>query len=371
MQTRAPRPSPAPPSPSRKAPLYWLSGGALALVLAAGAAMTLANPALRSGRGRIPGPAAAKLLDGGWTRAYERRFEEGLAVRGPAVSFWTLLRYVLFAEGNRGVLIGREGWLFSAEEFQQARDLEASLRVDEAAVREIRRELAGRGVSLVVALVPAKARVYPEKLGRYALPAGVADRYRKLQALLAGLGVPAPDLLAALQAARRRGEVFLRSDTHWTPLGAGAAADALAGAVNGLLSKAGSPRTRFASSEGPPQEHRGDLLNFLPLGPFLQRLGPRPDVVRPRLTAPLQAPTGLFDQPAVPVVLVGTSYSAGELWNLEGALKTALEADVLNVAKEGQGPLAPMRALLAGPVLEEIGAKVVIWEIPERYFVLP
>jgi alginate O-acetyltransferase complex protein AlgJ len=371
MQPRVPRPSPSPPTPPRKAPLYWLSGGALALVLAAGAAMTLADPALRAGQGLAPGPAAGKLLDGGWTRAYERRFEEGLTVRGPAVSFWALLRYGLFAEGDRGVLIGRDGWLFSAEEFQEARELEASLRVDGAEVREVRRELAGRGVRLVVALVPAKARVYPDKLGRYALPAGVADRYRKLQALLAGLGVPAPDLLAPLRKARQRGEVFLRSDTHWTPLGAGAAADALAGAVSGLLSEAGSPRTRFASSQGPPQEYRGDLLNFLPLGPFLERLGPRPDIVRPRLTASVEAPAGLFDQPAIPVVLVGTSYSAGELWNLEGALKTALDADVLNVAKEGQGPLAPMRALLAGSVLEEVRADVVVWEIPERYFVLP
>jgi alginate O-acetyltransferase complex protein AlgJ len=226
-------------------------------------------------------------------------------------------------------------------------------------------------VRLVVALVPAKARVYPEKLGRYALPARAADRYRKLRTLLASLGVPAPDLLAPLRQARQTGEVFLRIDTHWTPLGAGAAAEALAGTVEGFLSEAGSPRARFASSEGPPQEYGGDLLHFLPLGPF-RILGPRPDIVRPRLTAAVEeSAEGLFDQPAIPVVLVGTSYSAGGLWNLEGALKTAVDADVLNVAKEGQGPLAPMRALLAGSVLEEVRAEVVVWEIPERYFVLP
>jgi alginate O-acetyltransferase complex protein AlgJ len=94
--------------------------------------------------------------------------------------------------------------------------------------------------------------------------------------------------------------------------------------------------------------------------------------VRPRLTAAVE-PTaaGLFDQPTIPVVLVGTSYSAGELWNLEGALKTAVGADVLNVAKQGQGPLAPMQDLLDGPVIEQVRADVVVWEIPERYFRLP
>ena len=37
----------------------------------------------------------------------------------------------------------------------------------------------------------------------------------------------------------------------------------------------------------------------------------------------------------------------------------------------GRGALTPMRALLAGPVLEDVQADVVVWEIPERYFVLP
>ena len=334
-------------------------------MLAAGTVLALAGKTVFSS------PGSGKLLDGGWTAAYERRLEQGLALRGPAVSLWALARYRLFAQGNRGVLIGREGWLFTAEEFQAAGDLEASLRVDEAAVREVRDELRGRGVHLVVALVPAKARVYPDKLGRYALPAGQAGRYRQLLDLLAGLDLPAPDLLAPLSAARRRGEVFLRNDTHWTPLGAGAAAEALAPAVSGLLQEAGSPRARFAGSDGPPREYRGDLLNFLPLGPFQERLGPRPDVVSPRLAAAAEPAGGLFDQPAIPVVLAGTSYSAGELWNLEGALKTAVQADVLNVAEQGQGALAPMKTLLSGTVLEEVGADVVVWEIPERYFALP
>jgi alginate O-acetyltransferase complex protein AlgJ len=337
----------------------------LALALGAGVGLALANPAL------LACPEAGKLLDGGWSRAYERHFEEGLALRGAAVSFWALLRFALFAEGNPGVLIGREGWLFSAEEFQEARDREPSLQVDAAAVREVRDALRGRGVRLVVALVPAKARVYPEKLGRYGLPPGLMERYRRLQDLLAGLGVPAPDLLGPLSAARARGEVFLRNDTHWTPLGAGAAAEALAGTVNGLLSEADSPRSRFTSSEGPLREYRGDLLSFLPLGRFQDRLGPRPDTVRPRLSTAPEPAGGLFDQPVIPVVLAGTSYSAGELWNFEGALKSTLKADVLNVAKEGQGPLAPMRDLLAGTVLEEVRADVVVWEIPERYFRLP
>jgi alginate O-acetyltransferase complex protein AlgJ len=288
------------------------------------------------------------------------------------VTLWALLRYLLFAEGNRGVLVGDGGWLFSSEEFQDPRELEASLRIDLAAVRQVRDQLAGRGVRLLLALVPAKARVYPEKLGRYALPEKAEGRYQELLGLLVGLGVPAPDLFAPLLEAKPRGLVFLRTDTHWSPLGAEAAAQALAPAIERVLREEDSPRAAFQSAEGPRREYRGDLLNFLPLGRLAEKVGPAPDSLLPRLTtAAEQAAAGLFDQPAIPVVLVGTSYSAGELWNLEGALKTAVSADVLNVAKAGQGALAPMRALLAGLVLEEVQAALVVWEIPERYFVLP
>jgi len=355
-----------PRTPGRKSFLKKVPGLAFTLVLAAGVGLAVRNPAGLSS----PGPA--KLLNGEWSGAYARRFEKHLAIREPAVAAWALLRYGLFAEGNRGVLVGTEGWLFSAEEFQGAREREASLRVDLAAVREVREELAGRGVRLLIALVPAKARVYPEHLGRYMLPEELSERYRRQRDLLSGLGIPVPDLLAALLEAKGRGPVFLRTDTHWTALGAGAAAEALSGAVEGFLREAGSPRVGFQSADGPRREYRGDLLNFLPLGRFASRVGPKPDSLLPRVTAAAQSlEAGLFDAVAIPVVLVGTSYSAGELWNLEGALKTAAGADVLNVSKQGQGALAPMRELLASPVLEEVQADVVVWEIPERYFVLP
>lgn len=358
--------SPQARPPARTPLLPWLCGLALALALAAGAGFAAKNPAL------LAAPGRARLLNGAWSGAYERRFEQALPFRPAAVSFWALLRWVLFAEGNRGLLAGREGWLFTAEEFQSARSLEPAMRIDLAAIREVQGELTARGVGLVIALVPAKARVYPEHLGRYSLPAELAGRYRAQREALAALGLPVPDLLEALRQAKREGEVFLRTDTHWAPLGAAAAAHALAAPVEDLLQKAGSPRAEFASADAPPVEYRGDLLNFLPLGRFTSRWGPKPDTLTPRRTSPSEAAGGgLFDALAIPVVLVGTSYSAGELWNLDGALKTAVRADVLNVAKQGQGALVPMRALLDSPTLEEVQADVVVWEIPERYFVLP
>lgn len=348
----------------RRRLLAILPGAALLLVLAGGAALALINPASFSS------PGSGGLLDGRWTAAYQKSFEEDLAIRGPAVAAWALLKYRLFAEGNRGVLVGRDGWLFTAEEFEPWAAL--ALRIDLQAVGEAKETLDRQGVRLLIALVPAKARVYPEQLGRYALPRQVSGRYRDLLARLADLGIPAPDLLGPLLEGKNRGQVFLRTDTHWTPLGAEVAAEALAPALGKLLSQAGSPRARFVTRHGPRREYRGDLLNFIPMGAFDQRMGPRPDSVPESVTSRGEpAETGLFEQPVIPVVLVGTSYSAGSLWNLEGALEAAASADVLNVSEQGQGALAPMRKLLAGPVLADVQAKVVVWEIPERYFTLP
>jgi alginate O-acetyltransferase complex protein AlgJ len=268
------------------------------------------------------------------------------------------------------VLVGRDGWLFTTEEFEPR--AAAALRIDLQEVREAKAELNRLGVNLVIALVPAKARVYPERLGRYALPGKLSGRYRELLVRLADLGIPAPDLLGPLQAGKQRGQVFLRTDTHWTPLGAEIAAEALAPELEKLLSEAGSPRARFETRPEGEREYRGDLLNFIPLGPFAERWGPRPDRVRENVTSSVDAEeTELFAQPLIPVVLVGTSYSAGALWNLEGALKAAASADVLNVSELGQGALSPMRKLLQGSVLAEVQGKVVVWEIPERYFTLP
>ena len=67
------------------------------------------------------------------------------------------------------------------------------------------------------------------------------------------------------------------------------------------------------------------------------------------------------------MALIGTSYSAIEKWNFEGALKSALQADVLNLADEGQGPLEPMAKFLKDTDFSRTNIKLVVWEIPERF----
>jgi len=346
----------------RRPPLaVWLPAAFLVTVMALGLALTALDPAAARPNGR------GGLLDGTWAARYQQAYEDGLGIRGLAVSTWALVRYRLFAEGSPEVLVGSDGWLFSAEEFRPPDDLSLPLSSALDRIREARDALQGRGIELAVALVPTKALVYQDRLGRYSLPQEVAGLYAAALARIQALDIPAPDLLTPLRKASRDRDLYLRTDTHWSPAGARLAASLLARTIRPILDERHSSRTEFTTRSSGTREVSGDLLKFVALGPWA-RVGPRPDSVE-MVTTEAAGDVGddLFEELDIPVTLVGTSYSAGGLWNFEGALKDLLEADVLNVAAEGKGPFAPMAAYLASPAIEDPRPDVVLWEIPVRY----
>ena len=82
--------------------------------------------------------------------------------------------------------------------------------------------------ALQLVLLPAKARLYPEYLAEQQPVLQQQALYAQARQRMQALGLPGPDLLAALQAAKGREAVFLRTDTHWTPHGAAVVAQAVA-----------------------------------------------------------------------------------------------------------------------------------------------
>ena len=311
---------------------------------------------------------------GEWSDLVEQRYESSLPLRDFAVHCWTAFRYAFFREGRPGVIIGTEEWLFTAQEFHVSEEEEETLATSLEAILETREFLRERNIDLIVALVPSKSRVYHHKLGGYALPSAVAERYSLLLRMLHAYEVNAPDLYAAMVAARGDGQVFLRTDTHWTPFGAERAAASIADAAFPLLKNRNIERLEFKTVRSAPVEHRGDLLPFIPLGRFERLMGPRPDIFSQAKTSRVYGDpeeAGLFGEITIPVTLVGTSFSAGEAWNFDGFLKERLEADVLTLAQEGRGPFLPMREYLESDTFWELSPHLVIWEIPERYLILP
>jgi len=344
----------------------WLPGAFFLLLVLLGFGAALLTPETY----RLP--AEGSLLRGERTARYEEAFNEALPFREAAISTWGVLEYVLFKEGRQGVFVGEDGWLFTDEEFAFYPQGAAETARKLARIERVQARLEAQGIELVVALLPAKARVYPEKLGRYELPSYARGRYERLLQALHARGVRAPDLLSPLLEAKGQRAVFLRTDTHWTPFGAEVVARELADALRGA-DLPGLFTARYETERTGQERLEGDLLTFIPLGPF-EELGPAPDRLERRATQPegeSAASLGLFGEQEIPVALVGTSYSADARWNFGGALKEALGADVLNVAEEGRGPMRPMRAYLASAEFQETPPQVVVWEVPERFFPAP
>lgn len=322
------------------------------------------------------GGALAAVLDGSWASSFQSGFEEAFPFRNAAVVLWSTARYAIFRSGAPGVVVGENGRLFTAEEFETHPDHEERLFARLGRVTEVRDALDARGIDLVVALVPSKARVQHRHLRQTYLrrrpPTILADRYSTALAFLREAGIPALDLRPALLYEG----AFLRRDTHWTPGGAAAVARILAVPGRDALDRRLVGRSSFESHPTGAVSHTGDLMAFLPLGPFTERFGLGPEEVRLFETRGDQIagggpesddPLGLFDTPTIPVALVGTSYSADPRWNFASFLQEALEAEVLTVAEEGKGPFEPMEAYLTSDTIREIPPSLIIWEIPERY----
>lgn len=301
------------------------------------------------------------------------RFDEALEThhpwRTPALRAIALLRLQLFRQGNGAVVVGREGWLYTEEELRwgerDAQLLNTRLQWIAQAVRS-----AGNDTRVVVLLLPSKARVYPEALPRTVRALAEHPRYEYTLQTLRARGVAVVDGRDALSA-----KTFFRRDTHWRPKGAVAAARAVGQTVDATFSPAFVDTLStddYALRWTPRVDHVGDLLSFVPVGPFAADVGFGAESYRTfQVESAGVDALGLFDAPDIPVALVGTSYSADPRWGFEDALRVALSADVLNVAEQGRGPFVPMASYLDSDTIRDIPPQLVVWEIPERYLTLP
>lgn len=369
---RAPRPG----AVARAARLAWREVGrwlaplrqaaAVHAVMFAGLVLLLGIGALLRARDFQPAPHP-DVLRGKLAHAFETHYDRAFPLKTLGVNLWAAIDYALFDEGRPGVVVGRDGWLYTDEEFKLDDDSPVLVERHLALIDWVKRTLAARNIALLVAVVPAKARVYPEHLERRQPPALRQGLYARALDALHAEGVATADLLQPLDAGKRRQPTFLRTDTHWTPWGAQLAAQAVAARVGDAVHASGRFRTQFEGARA----HRGDLFNFLPLDPWFAWLLPAPDRLARFRTVASGGGDLLGADPAAEVALVGTSYSAEPQWNFAGALKQALHADVLNYARDGEGPFAPMLAYLQSADFRTSPPRLVIWEVPERYLPLP
>ena len=301
------------------------------------------------------------ITDGAASHALEAELDKNIPLRQPSIDAWGILEYNLFQNGRTGVLVGQDGWLFTDEEFKRSKHFDAEIAGKLEYITEVKRTLEANGTRLAVVIVPAKARVYTEHLGRYKKPLYWDGVYSSFLAGLKQRGVIAPDVLPALEAAKSQGDLFLKTDTHFTPAGARVIAQSIAETIR--ASNLNLTPGRFTEVPGKPVEHSGDLLKYIPMG-NQQASGPKPDTL---ISSTVEGSSGggLLGDAKLEVALVGTSYSANDKFGFPGSLKLELGADLLNAAQEGKGPIVPMREFMK--TFKENPVKLVIWEIPERF----
>lgn len=315
-------------------------------------------------------------LTGEWARKLESHYDERFPVRDLGTNLWAAINFVLFREGRPGVIVGQHGWLFSSEEFYPEAAEPGLVDTNLERVKVISQHLRRQGIPLVVLVVPAKARIYEEKLAGEQPAREMASLYNRLLATLDIAGVPAPALADELDEAAAEGtQVFLRTDTHWSPVGADLFARQAAIHIRDVFDDQPWGEQTFFTTQEEPIRHRGDLLNYIPVDPLFSGLGPAPDMFSPRTTAAgnstSDASESLFGEADTGTVLVGTSYSANPLWDFPGALRKYLGRDLINVAEEGKGPIVPMVEYLQSSDFRDHPPELVIWEFPERYLARP
>jgi alginate O-acetyltransferase complex protein AlgJ len=316
--------------------------------------------------------ANKEWFNGSFGAKFDRLFKDEFPLKVFSVTAMNAISYEVFGEARKGAVIGKDGWIFSDEEFAWPSNVENNVRDHMAFIASTARILNSKGSKLVIAFIPQKASMYPEHLGSVRYPLGQQQLYARVIAEVSkDKSVILPDVHSALKTAAQNGNVFLKTDTHWTVAGATAVATVIS---QSFPKPPAAANSMFAKTELPRVEHVGDLLKFVNLGTWEFLLPVRSETITPvkATFANTSVDDFLVDSTAAVtpqrIVLVGTSYSANMLWSFESELKLLLQQDIVNKAEEGKGFVKPMQNFLASLNAKSQVPEIVVWEIPVRYF---
>ncbi len=304
----------------------------------------------------------------GTPQEFNSRFADALPIRQNLIQSVNALRYRFFRSGDDAVQLGQGGWLYLTQDVQQPANATKSWQTRAEAVIRLSTALQARGVKLVMAVSPSKARIHPEHLLGTKLSSDMQAGYAGFTNTLERGGVSVVHLETALGAAAKRQEVYYRTDTHWNTAGARVAARAVAQTIRKL--GIDLPSASFKTSKASRQERSGDLIHLMSLDALQSPWRPASDIEAIEQTKSLEAANqGLLGAPSNEVVLVGTSYCLRG--NFHGALQESLATTVLNLAKEGSGFERRMTAYLNDPAFKNAPPKILIWEFNERFLYQP
>lgn len=261
------------------------------------------------------------------------------------------------------VIIGKSKWLFYSEEFIYNHD---NTLKNIANISSIVNKIESQGVTVLVDVIPIKARIYERFLPYgYQLPSELRMRYSEIQTYLTKENVHSVNIDEAFlsnNTGNGTTSLYYRYDTHWSPYGASIVAQATAKRISEIVDV--EKIQKFVSvRSNTNQEWMGDLCS---LGTDLKNLcGKR--VYKSFSYRNSDQSNDLLSEDRTPsIVVVGTSYSS--IFNFVPDLAFNLQMDVLNESIPGKGFYYPMDTYLKSDTFKSNKPKVIVWEIPERFF---
>jgi len=367
--------------------LEWTAIGCL-LAVAAGVPLTQAIHEYKTS-GRIflaslftHAPTKENLH--GWDRQSRDNSIFAHAIR-PRLLQW---QYDLFGDVGPKALAGRSGWLFyrpDVEYLTRPRvDQErfylgsfdtslaghrVNLRNPLVAIRDVNRQLAARGIHLVVLPVPGKPSIYPEKLSGGETELSASPTLLLLDSLRAS-GIDAIDLVHPLRAAKAsaKSDLYLHRDTHWSPMGLSVAASVIASHLLGLPVVAAHRDSSRYTTRDTTIERWGDICEMTAL-PDRRSLWKTESVIAQRVVDTAGRPYADSDSGAI--LWLGDSYSriyqtdAPRSAGIIGQVARLTGQPLASVVNDGGASTVVRQQLQRkGKLLAH--AKVVVWEFVER-----
>ena len=294
------------------------------------------------------------------------------------------------AVGNERVYAGRQGWLFyrpdveylTGQPFLDPAQIERRIRAapewivppasdPRPAIVQFDRDLAARGVLLIVIPTPVKPGVHPEMMTQRLTGAPDVVQNASYGALVEELrraGVHVFDPADSIGAARHGGPQYLATDTHWTPEAMETAAAAAATVASTVLPAVPDPGYRVERAE---VRGIGDVARMLDLPDSAALLQPESVWVRR-----VVQPDGALWRSSrnADVLLLGDSFS--NIYSLESMgwgtsagfaehLSLALRRPLDRLVQNDEGAFAT-RAMLQRDPARLQGKRVVLYQFAVR-----
>lgn len=282
--------------------------------------------------------------------------------------------------GNEKVYPGRSGWLYYRPDvdyvagpgFLRGSGYQGSAKNSNplAALIRFQKDLAARGIRLILLPVPVKPVIDPEFLSRSLAPVPLQNAsFPTFLSKLEKNGIEYIDPTSVMISMKQSGGApqFLKTDSHWTPETMEMVARQVAEKIRPNAPTGGN----FARAEPLEIKNHGDLVAMLRL--------PDPDSLYPAESAritPVREADGTDWQPSpmAEILLLGDSftniYSSKDLgWGASAGLaehlSLALQMPVDRIAINAGGALTTRQTLARSP--ERLaGKKVVVYEFAVR-----